>query len=153
MDMEFENGADEELYRMTPQQKAGIIKKVEEWIQDQERVGVADGVAYPLQYLSPEDKPTDKEFQLYHAIKTPPQMRVAQQRKSTAEAKNEAQATFTNLMKAPLHPSAKNHAMSFLPEGYGALAMQMQQSKPKFGEKKGGKSKKRRNKRKSNKRK
>ena len=150
--MEFENGADEELYRMTPQQKAGVIKKVEDWIEDQATFGVAEGMAYPVHRLPLSAKPTDKEVQLYHAIKTPPQMRVAQQRKSTAEAKNEAQATFTNFMKTPLHPSAKNHAMSFLPEGYGSLAMQMQQNKPKFGQ--GGKSKKRRrNKRKSNRRK
>ena len=150
--MEFENGADEELYRrMTQKEKADLIKKVKDWEEDQERYGVADSMSYPVRYLPLSSKPTEKEIQLYNAItQSTPQIRIAQKRQSKAASTNEAQAAFTNLMNAPMTMAAKSNVLGFLPQGYGAAALDLQGNKPKFGEKRGGKSKKRRrNKRKS----
>jgi hypothetical protein len=144
--MQFENGADKQLYEeiqhMSPIQKQEVVDKVVQWYEDQQRVGFADGGAQPLRYLPLSAKPTPREEQIYNLLLRSPQVRPAGRRESTATAKNEAQATFTTLMKAPLHSWVKTHAMEYLPEGYGAIASQVQQSKSRFGDKKGGKSKK-----------
>jgi hypothetical protein len=166
--MQYENGANKELYKeiqkMSPEQRQHLVQKCRAWEEDQQRYGFADGGIYPVRYLSSEHEPTPRENTICPLLLDNPHNRPAERRKSTAETKNKAQVAMINTMNSPMTMAARNHIMEFAGPGYDKVATFIQQRKPKFGAESktkeqifdkrfpwGGSKKRRKNKRKSRK--